>query len=135
MRHLNCATLALFLAYFLLLEGCAGETEEVVEERALVSLVSVEPPSGSTIKETDTITLTFDGVPEMLKSHVIGGPFPFYTKTDTYVISDPFFGSTVLPTHPDWDPTVVFDITWRDGSIRLFYTVMLQGAGSPRRIR
>ena len=76
--------------------------------RAPVRFVSVSPQAESTIETDDTVTLTFDGVPQALK-----------VNTGTATIVD----KTVTITGPFAYGVLNLEITWADGTEKMEYTV------------
>ncbi len=76
--------------------------------REPVAYVSVNRREGSTIESDDTLTLQFDGTPEDVK-----------VNTGTARIS----GNTVTVTGPFASGALDLQVTWRDGSQTLQYTV------------
>ena len=103
--------LTLFIAVLhavYMLAGC-GADDDIEEEVPPVKIVSVDPPSGSSIAGDAIITATFDGVlADVIVSH---GVAPVTGKTLT--ISGPFTQGTFILT-----------ITWSDGTQPLIYTVL-----------
>ena len=76
--------------------------------REPVAYVSVNRREGSTIESNDTLTLQFDGTPEDVK-----------VNTGTARVS----GDTVTVTGPFTPGVLDLQVTWRDGSQTLQYTV------------
>ena len=76
--------------------------------RAPVHFVSVNPRAESTIEADETLTLTFDGVPDALK-----------VNTGTAEVD----GKTVTITGPFAHGTLNLEITWADGTQEMEYTV------------
>ena len=76
--------------------------------RAPVHFVSVNPRAESTIEADETLTLTFDGVPDALK-----------VNTGTVEVD----GKTVTITGPFAHGTLNLEITWADGTQEMEYTV------------
>lgn len=76
--------------------------------RAPVHFVSVNPRAESTIEADETLTLTFDGVPDALK-----------VNTGTAEVD----GKTVTITGPFAHGTLNLEITWANGTQEMEYTV------------
>ena len=92
----------------LVLQWSDGMALLAYDVREPVAYVSVNRREGSTIESDDTLTLRFDGTPEDVK-----------VNTGIARIS----GNTVTVTGPFTPGTLDLQVTWRDGSQTLQYTV------------
>ena len=112
-------TLTLLIAVLLAFNiiGCGADDDAEEPEKALVKIVSVDPPAGSTIAVDTIITATFDGVP----SDVIVSLGVATVEGKILAIAGPFTFGTLNLT-----------ITWTDGTQTLAYTVPIPDTEAPQ---
>ena len=106
--------LAGLLAVFVL-SGCESD-EDIEDEKIPVSFVSAAPPSGSSIAANASIILTFNGEPK----DVTVSAGAAVTSGNTVTVNGPFFL---------WGRPLI--VTWADGTVTLFYHVLLGGFEPP----
>ena len=99
------------------INGCGADDDAEEPEDALVNLVSVYPPTGSTIAVDAVITIVFDNVP----ADVIATSGIATVAGRTLTITGPFIPGTFKLT-----------ITWADGTQTLTYTAPIPDTEPPK---
>lgn len=97
--------------------GCGADDEIEESEEALVNLVSIYPPAGTTISVNAVITVTFDGIPTdiVVSDGVVTG------AGKTLAIAGPFTPGAFKLT-----------VAWADGTQTLTYTIPVPDTEPPR---